>query len=136
MRVLIVLMVLFMASIAYGDAGDVNTEQIMNRVWNADTNQLKVTETNRTMGAFKKVITFGEMPITLSSDTSISWVSIRASNGNTGNITIAGHATLSEDDGYILDADEIVDLKVDNLTDIYVFARFSGDSVSVIFTTR
>ena len=135
MRFIAILLVLI-CGVAYGDAGDVNVEQIANRVWDSTSNEIKIIDTNRTMGGYKITLTPGEIPTQLSADTSISWVRVKATTGNTDNIYVAGHATLSTDDSYYLDADQEVDIKVDNLTDVYIYSPISGDSVSIIYTVK
>jgi hypothetical protein len=138
---MVILVALMICGLAYGDADTIpasfqSTQHVLNRVWDSTSNELNMTDTNSSFDGFRKTITFGEVPIVLSSDTPISWISLRATTGNTGDIMIAGRASLSQDDGYILDASEIVDFNIDNLADIFVFARFSGDSVDVLYTVK
>jgi len=70
-------------------------------------------------------------PIILDSILIEDKVTIKANEGNTGNIYV-GNNSVTNANGLILSAGESVDLKIDDLSKVYVDADVAGDGISYI----
>jgi len=81
----------------------------------------------------KYVTTAGSRVALASSTTIYHSVTIMSQSGNSGWIYI-GNSSVSNSNGYILDAGDTIELKIANLSTIYIDSSVNGEGVSYIAT--